>query len=163
MSLHDKFKWPEPDHEADEIIFRNVREHGCHVMGIIDADPAFSFSIGLYLNYSHPELIIFGMPSANARFVINHVRDHISDGRKFADGEICDDLFTDGDKICFWQVPFEAYRQYLGTACWFYAKSINAFPCLQIIWQDANHRFPWEAGCEPCVVKGQPLLKKMAS
>jgi len=49
--MHDKFEWPEPDHEADEIIFRNVREHGCHVMGIIDADPAFSFSIGLHLNY----------------------------------------------------------------------------------------------------------------
>jgi hypothetical protein len=104
--------------------------------------------------------MIFGMPGENARIVINHVRDHISDGRKFSDGEICGDLFTHGDKICFWQVPFEAYPEYLGTACWFYKKSGIVFPCLQIIWQDADHRFPWEEGCAPYVVKDQPLLKK---
>jgi hypothetical protein len=163
MSPHDKFVWPKPENEVDERIFRNVRKHGCHIVDIIDADPKFAFSIGLFLNYGHPEFIIFGMPSDNAQTVINHVRDHVADGQKFADGDICDDLFTDGDKICFWQVPFEAYPEYLGTACWFYGESGLVFPCLQIIWQDANHRFPWEAGCQPYVIKGQPLLKKMAS
>jgi hypothetical protein len=162
MSLHDKFVWPKPDHEADEIIFRNVRKHGCHIVNIVDAVPLFSFSIGLYLNYSHPELMIFGLPSGDAAAVINHVRDHVSDGRKFSDGEMCDDLFT-GDKTCFWQVPFEAYPKYLGTAYWFYKESGIVFPCLQIIWQDASHRFPWEEGCAPYVIKAQPLLKKLAS
>jgi uncharacterized protein DUF4262 len=161
--MHHEFEWPEPDHEADEILFRNVRSHGCHIVGIDDGDPPFAFSVGLFLNYGHPELIIFGLPSENAQIVINHVRDHVSDGRRFADGDICDDLFGDGDKICFWQVPFEAYRQYLGIACWFYAKSMIAFPCLQIIYQDANHRFPWEVDCQPHVIKGQPLLKKTIS
>ena len=160
--MHDNFEWPEPDHEADEILFRNVRKHGCHIVGITDADPAFAFSIGLYLNYRHPKLIIFGLPSDDAQAVINHVRDHVSDGRKFADGDICDDLFTDC-KICFWQVPFESYREYLGIARWFYGKSGLVFPCLQMIWQDANQRFPWEQGCEPYVIKAQPLLKKTVS
>jgi len=161
--MHHEFEWPKPDHEADEILFRNVREHGCHIVAITDAVPAFFFSIGLYLNYGHPELVIFGMPADNAQFVINHVRDHVSDGRKFVDEEICDDLFTDGDKICFWQVPYEAYPKYLGTAIWFYRKSNIVFPCLQIFWQDANHRFPWDPGCQPYVIEGQPLLKKIVS
>jgi len=81
--MHDDFEWSEPDHKADEILFRNVRKHGCHIVGITDADPAFAFSIGLYLNCRHPELIIFGLPSDDAQAVINHVRDHVSDGRKF--------------------------------------------------------------------------------
>jgi len=160
--MRDDFEWPEPDHEADEIIFRNVREHGCHIVGVPDGNPPFAFSIGLLLNYSHPEFIIFGMPTDNAGLVINHVRDHVSDGRKFTDGDICNDLFTDCN-ICFWEVPFEAYRHYLGTARWFYGKSGLVFPCLQMIWQDANQRFPWEEGCEPYVIKSQPLLKKIVS
>jgi Domain of unknown function (DUF4262) len=163
MSLHEKFVWPKADHEADERIFHNVRQHGCHIVDIVDGTPRFAFSIGLYLNYGHPELMIFGMSGDDAQFVINHVRDHVSDGRKFVDGEICDDLFTDGDKICFWQVPHEVYPEYLGIAMWFYQKSNIVFPCLQMIWQDADHRFPWDAGCHPYVIEGQPLLKKMAS
>jgi hypothetical protein len=161
--MHDDFEWPEPDHEADEALFRNIREHGCAIVTITDADPAFAFSIGLFLNYNHPELMIFGLSSDAARDVIDYIREHVSEGRKFTDGEVCDDLFTGDDKICFWQVPVEAYRKYFGTARWFYGKSGLAFPCLQIIWQDASHRFPWEAGCDPRVIEAQPLLKKMVS
>jgi hypothetical protein len=54
------------------------------------------------------------------------------------------------------------YPEYLGTAIWFYRK-LGPFPCLQIIWQDVNRRFPWEEGCIPEVKADQPLLKKMVS
>ena len=163
MSLHDKFKWPEPDHETDEIIFRNVRQYGCHIVGIGDAKPPFDFSIGLYLNYGHPELIIFGLPSDNATGIINDVRDRAAAGHTFADGDLSDDLLQEGYKACFRQVPFDVYGDYLGTACWFYAPSWIAFPCLQIIWSDKNGRFPWEEGCVPGVKARQPLLTKMVS
>jgi hypothetical protein len=163
MSLHDKFVWPEPDHEADEIIFRNVRKHGCHIVGIGDGNPPFDFSIGLYLNYGHPELIIFGLPSDNATGIINDVRNRAAAGEKFTDGDVSDDLLDEGFKACFWQVPVDAYRDYLGTACWFYAPSWIAFPCLQIVWSDQNGRFPWEEECLPHVKERQPLLKKMVS
>jgi Domain of unknown function (DUF4262) len=159
----DSFKWPEPDHEADEIIFRNVRKHGCHILGIPDAEPRFDFSIGLYLNYGHPELIIFGLPSGNSTGIINDVRNRAAAGHKFSDGDISNDLLEEGFKVCFWQVPFDVYRDYLGTACWFYAPSRIAFPCLQIVWSDQNGRFPWEAGCLPHVKERQTLLKKMMS
>jgi hypothetical protein len=47
----DDFKWPEVEDDADELILRNVRKHGCHIVGIWDAEPRYSFSIGLYFNY----------------------------------------------------------------------------------------------------------------
>jgi Domain of unknown function (DUF4262) len=99
MSLHDKFKWPEPDHEADEVIFRNVRKHGCHIVGIADGEPPFEFSIGLYLNYGHPELIIFGLPSSNASGIINDVRNRAAAGEKFFDGSISDDLLDEATRF----------------------------------------------------------------
>jgi hypothetical protein len=69
---------------------------------------------------------------------------------------------TDGYKLCFWNVPLLVYPKYLGTAIWFYRES-DPFPCLQIIWQDVNRRFPWEEGCIPEVKADQPLLKKLVS
>ncbi len=160
--MHHKFEWPKPEHEADEIIFRNVRKHGCHVVGILDGEPPYLFSIGLFANYGHAELAIFGLRSDNAQIIINDVRDRVAADHKFVDGDVCDDILEDGYKLCFWQVPFRAYPNYLGTACWFYQKCPLRFPCLQVIWQDRNRRFPWETGCLPDVKEAQPLLKSVS-
>ena len=159
----DNFKWPEPEHEADKIIIGNVQKHGCHILNIRDAVPEFAFSIGLFANYGHPEVILFATRPEDAQSIINDVRDRAAAGQKFADGDISDDFLENGYRIAFWHVPFTAYREYLGTACWFYAKSMIAFPCLQIIWEDRNRRFPWEAECLPDVKADQPLLKKLVS
>jgi hypothetical protein len=161
MSEAYRFEWPKAECEADDKILGNVRKYGCHIVGIPDAKPRFAFSIGLFANYSHPELIIFGLNSNNGSLIINDVRDRVAAGQKFADGDVSDDILADGYKVCFWQVPLDAYREYLGTAIWFYSKSPTSFPCLQIIWQDRNRRFPWEAGCIAEVKADQPLLKKV--
>lgn len=72
-------------------------------------------------------------------------------------------MLENGYKLGFWQMPFGAYPEYLGTAIWFYWKSRLAFPCLQVIWQDVNRRFPWDAECLPAVKEDQPLLKRTVS
>jgi len=162
MSKAYTFEWPKPEHEADETILQNVRKHGCHIVGVADANPHFAFSIGLFANYSHPEVIIFGLNSNNGPVIINDVRDRVAAGQKFADSDICDDILLDGYKVCFWEVPLVAYPKYLGAAIWFYAKSPLPFPCLQIIWQDRNRRFPWETGCIAEMKVDQPLLKTVS-
>ena len=154
-----KFEWPKPESEGDETIFCNIRKHGCQIVGIPDGNPPYHFSIGLFANYGHAELIIFGLRSDTAMTIINDVRDRVAGGHKFVDGDICDDILEGGYEICFWDVPLSAYENHLGTALWFYAKSPRPFPCLQIIWQDRNKRFPWEAGCVPEMRADQPLLK----
>lgn len=113
--MQDQFEWPESEHEADKVILRNVRNHGCHIAGIPGANPPFAFSIGLFLSYGHPELIIFGQNSENAQAIINLIRDRVASGHEFVDGDISDDLLENGYKLGFWQVPFGAYPEYLGT------------------------------------------------
>ena len=156
-----QFEWRQPEEEADEIVLRNVRKHGCHIVGLPDGErgPGYAFSVGLFANYSHPELVIFGLGSDTSVKIINDVRDRVAAGHKFVDGDISDDILEGGYKVCFWDVPLKAYDSYLGTAIWFYAKSPRPFPCLQIIWQDRHGRFPWEPECIPEVKADQPLLK----
>lgn len=157
-----EFEWPKPEDNADETILRNVRTHGCHVVSIPDGNPHFTFSVGLFANYSHPELITFGLNGNSGHTIINEVRDRVAAGQRFSDGDVADDILIDGYKVCFWYVPLEAFREYLGTAIWLYSKSPIPFPCLQIIWQDRNRRFPWEDGCDPAVKADQPLLKMVS-
>lgn len=161
--MQDQFEWPEPEHGADEVILRNVRKHGCHIMGIEDADPPFAFSIGLFLNYGHPELIIFGQSAGTAQAIITLIRDQVAAGHQFVDGDVSDEMLENGYKLGFLQVPVGIYPRYLGTAIWFYGKTRLQFPCLQVVWQDVNRRFPWETDCSAAVKKDQPLLKRIAS
>jgi Domain of unknown function (DUF4262) len=165
--MHLEFEWPEPKNEGDVATLRHIREHGCSILNIpwggSEKEPPFSFSIGLFANYGHPELILFGISGKTAGAILNEIRFHVANGRKFVDGDIADDILGDGSKVCFWDVPLMAYPQYMGTALWFYDKCPIVFPCLQVIWQDDNYRFPWDTGCDPEVIVDQPLLKKMVS
>ena len=163
--MHHEFEWPKAKSKGDEETLRHVREHGCSVISIPweGKEPGYVFSVGLFANYDHPELILFGMHPENAHAIINDVRDRVAAGQKFADGDISDDFLMNGYKVCFWQVPLKVYPDYLGTAMWFYRNCRPVFPCLQIIWQDAKRRFPWEDECLPDVKADQPLLKKSVS
>jgi Domain of unknown function (DUF4262) len=155
--MFENFQWPKPEQEADEILIRNVRERGCHILGV-DAHPPFSFSIGLALNYGQPEIIIVGIASNQAAQMINIVRDEAAKGKIYADGEISPDILVNGH-VCFVEVPLRRYDEYLGTAIWFYRKSPRPFPCLQMVWPDRAGLFPWDAECNPAFKRDQPILK----
>jgi hypothetical protein len=161
--MHYKFEWPKPEGEADETIFHNIRQHGCHIVGILrdEQGPQYAFSVGLFANYGHAEIVIFGLRSDTALTVINDIRDRAASGHKFAAGDVCDDIL-EGHKVCFCEVPLPAYDCYLGTAIWFYAKSPRPFPCLQMVWPDRYGRFPWDPGCVPEVKADQPLLRSFS-
>jgi hypothetical protein len=158
--MFENFQWPKPEEEADEKLIDNVRERGCHILGV-DGHPPFSFSIGLALNYGQAEIVIFGMAPSKAAQIINIVRDEAASGKKFVDGDVSSDILVNG-KVCFLEVPLELYGEYLGTAIWFYRKSPRPFPCLQLVWPDRDGRFPWETGFDPIFKKDQPVLKTLS-
>jgi len=132
------FQWPKPEEEADEKLIYNVRERGCHILGV-DDQPPFSFSIGLALNYGQAEIVIFGLAPSQAAAIINIVRDEAASGKKYVDGDISSDILVNC-KVCFVEVPLELYGKYLGTAIWFYRKSPRPFPYLQLVWPDRDVR-----------------------
>jgi hypothetical protein len=159
----DKFEWPKPEHEADDKIIRNVRKHGCHIVGIMadEQGPPYAFSIGLFLNYGHPEIVIFGANRNDSAAFINDICDRAAKGKRYAAGDVSDDLVP-GCRLCFVDVPLERYGEYLGTAIWFYAKSPRPFPCLQLVWPDKEGRFPWQETFDPELKYWQPLMSSFS-
>ncbi|MDE2329432.1 MAG: DUF4262 domain-containing protein [Bradyrhizobium sp.] len=161
--MFENFQWPEPEEEADEILIRNVRERGCHILGVAaeKGSPPFTFSIGLALNYGQAEIIIFGMDPRKSARIINIVRDHAASGKKYVDGEVSSDILVNLN-VCFIEVPLDLYDEYLGTAIWFYRKSPRPFPCLQLVWPDRAGRFPWETGFDAAMKKDQTVLRSIS-
>jgi hypothetical protein len=159
----ESFEWPDVEEEADEIIIRNIRQHGCNVTGIPSSkdEPEYAFSIGLFVNYGQAEILIFGLDPKVATTLINDVRDHAAAGRRFIAGDVSDEILVD-HRVCFVEVPLQLYAKYLGTAIWFYRKSPRPFPCLQLVWPDRDDRFPWETGHDAILKKYQPILKSFS-
>src|ERR1017187_4159681 len=66
-----QFEWRRSEEEADEILFRNVRKHGCHIVSLPDGErgPGYALSIGLFANYCHAELVVFGLHPDDLAFI----------------------------------------------------------------------------------------------
>lgn len=151
---------PEPEDEDDVRMLENIRVLGwgaIHVEG--DADgPGFSFSVGFYHTWQHPEMLIMGLDVEKAHAILALAAEEVEGGRRYLGGELSDD-FLKGYACRLHQIPRESYPDYLGYARWLY--SGDDFPALQILWPDRAGRFPGEddfamAANQHLVQPGQP-------
>jgi len=153
------FQWPEPEDAHDEKLISDVREYGLHIINVFadDSGPGWSFTVGLFLNYSHPEVLIYGLKERQSHLILNDLRDHVATGETFLSGARTDALLQ-GHDVCFLDVPLEQYPDHLGYAMWFYRSLPEPFPCVQLVWPDKANKFPWEQGYDKSYSDLQPLL-----
>lgn len=155
------FAWQEPGGVGDVKMFRNILAHGCQVQAIEAAPPEYDFcySIGLYLNLLQPEILVIGVDGEQCTRFINLICRDALNGDLTTAESVRNDLFPDGRRIRFRQVPHERYFDYLGYGCWFYRSLFfrppvceHKWPLLQAIWADREGRFPDDANCDPRLV-----------
>ncbi len=148
---------PEPADENDRKLLADVEGHGWHVLGVEEDEegPAFAYSIGLYYNFKHPEVIVFGLPVRVMHLIINAVGEEVRSGKRFEHWDESDDVL-DGYQVAFRTVEPRHYREFLGFARWFYRG--DDFPVLQCVWPDSQHRYPWHPECKATLSHRQPLL-----
>ena len=156
----EKENHTEHDKIAKEAIVTNVEKFGCH-LALIDSNgylPAFAYSIGLYKNYGHPEIITFGLKTNVMGHLLNYARDEIKKGMAFKQGPTYSG-FLEGYKIQFLNVDKEYYPDYFGYAGWYYKNSWD-FPAIELIWPDKENRWPWEDSFNEHWKYKQPLLDR---
>ncbi|ENW07933.1 DUF4262 domain-containing protein [Acinetobacter beijerinckii] len=140
----------------------NIEKYGLQVIGISATDylPSFSYSIGLYENYQHPEIICFGLPTDLAYTIINDVANLIKNGKIIAlNQEYGDQIFKE-TRAQFLHVDVKNIEDYFGAALNYYQH--DNFPALQLVWADRNNKLPWEDGFEEKLIYDQPLLDRNA-
>jgi hypothetical protein len=156
MSL-DEFKLPEPENDADRKLLTDVRAGGWHVVLIPgDAEtPGWAFTIGLYANFDHPEIVVFGLPRHVAHPLLNEIGEQVKAGQRFESDQLSGGLLEGVD--CTFRLVRESwYPPFLGYANWFH-QGTN-YPVLQLIWPDKEQHFPWDASFREDWLFAQPLL-----
>ncbi len=113
---------------SDQQVLDDVAEHGWHVMNVLDLpdSPGWAYSIGLYQNFDHPEVVVFGLNAELMHSIINSVGNDIRAGKRFMDGRQYPELI-DAYSCIFKTVDVTWYYPFLGYANWFYKGT--DYPC----------------------------------
>lgn len=149
--------------KGDKQVLSDIEKFGWHVVIVSPEkeEPGFAFSIGMFKNYGHPEIIIFGLKNEVMHNVINSLGEDIKNGKKLATSIEYDNVL-DETKCIFVEVEKKNYKEYLGYALWYY-KNIE-FPVLQCVWPSkTTGLFPWDKEVAQIVKDYQPALYKMKS
>lgn len=126
--------------KREEKILHNVEEYGWQVCHIFDADgnePYFSYTLGLYETFGHPELIVIGQKRELCQTILNNLGEHIKDGDKFVAGQACENIL-EGYVCHLVEVAKIHFDEYVGQAIDFYGGS--NFPLLQVVWPAVETR-----------------------
>ena len=153
MDEHD----PRCEGGDDAKVFTDVAKYGWHVVRVLEKSetPGWAFSIGMYRNFNHPEVVVFGLNGDLLHSVINSIGEDVRAGKRFeVDGKYPD--LIEEYSCTFKPVNPVWYYAFLGYANWFYEN--QDYPVVQCIWPDRNGRYPWEKEFNPNWLWAQPLL-----
>jgi hypothetical protein len=134
---------PTPEDDVERRVLHDVSSSGCHVIKVMEDDsgPGFAYSVGLFHNFDHPEILIVGLDLTMMHGIINNLMDEIRNGTRFQPRRRTADILERFD--CeFREVAVSYYRELLGCATWFYRGT--DFPAFQCVWPDMQGHFPWE-------------------
>ncbi len=124
----------------------NIKQHRWLVFNIMEGsetEPAFSYTVGLFETFGHPEVMISGVKQEAAMSILNEIGHGVAEGLKREPGILHDDLL-EGYSCVLKPISSQLYETYFGRAFVFYGGL--AFPMLQCVWPDALKRFPGDVG-----------------
>lgn len=121
--------------------------------------PSFAYTVGLWKNYNHPEIISFGLTTKTLQSILNDAGEIAKAGQKIEVSKNYTDFFENSDTQ-FLKVDYQNISDYFGKAISYY-KTID-FPAIQLVWTDRNNKFPWENDFEQEFEFRQPLLDRNA-
>lgn len=134
----------------------SIKERGWVVMTITGEIP-FVYTIGLYKNFKHPEIMMTAAGAEQAS-LLNDLGEEIKAGKKFEVGKIYEED-EDTHRHIFVKVENKYRQEYFGKAIEFY-NGLH-FPVIQRVTADKQEILPWEEDCDPVVKFAQKILGRI--
>jgi hypothetical protein len=135
----------------------NIEKYGLSVQYVFDNEEnfQFSYSIGLYQTYQHPEIIIIGLEQELMHVVINNLAEDIKNGKRHEAYSWSPDVLDDFE-CYFIEVDKSNYDEYVLGDIRLYGG--NNFPLLQCIYPTLKGIYPWEKEWPEEIKNLQPIL-----
>lgn len=146
---------------GDQKLLDNVRQYGWHCMNVFgdDEHEPFSYTIGLFQTYGHPELLIYGLSEETSHAILCIAAEAAARGQPLNMNEPTGELL-EGYSCVFVPVPLKEYPEHVGFARWYYEG--DNFPIQQIVWPSKEGYFPWHANATDSFRAVQPVLGQHA-
>ena len=138
---------PDRFDETERRVVENVKKYGFHLWHVSPSadDDGFSYTVGLFDSYHHPELVIFGQKVDWRNSMIDFIVDQIREGKRFETGVLYPDLI-EGFHCRFDSISsVGSYRDFLGWDLWYYytvKRLKERVPVFQFVWPDMQGVFP---------------------
>jgi hypothetical protein len=147
---------------TEQKLIDDIASHGWHWIHIPaeGARVGYSFTVGLFQSYGHPELIVVGLPRQVAHDMLACCASAAQAGSPIDLTRPTDALLENG-ACAFAEVPASAYREYAGYALWYYEK--KPFPLYQIVWPSRVGLFPWHPEAPGSFREAQPVIGMSAA
>ena len=135
----------------------NIDIYGLQVQHVLEDEsgPGFSYSVGLFETYRHPEIIMLGLKQQLAHTLINDMANDIKEGKVFAPFTFAQDILDDFDCYII-EVDKVNYDSYVGQAQNYYGN--DNFPLIQCIYPTVKGIYPWEDEWPEEIKDLQPIL-----
>jgi hypothetical protein len=145
--------------EVDQKVMGDILTYGWSCIGVFptadDPGPSFSYTVGLDLNYDHPELVVVGISATPAHQILALAVNRIQDGSTFTAGTYSEEIL-DNYRAAFLKVEEIHHPIYpLSMATRLQGDEVTA---LQLLWPDQEGRFPWHPDFNPKFKEHQPML-----
>src|SRR5262245_35818580 len=116
--------------EAEQKLLADVAEYGWHVMKVLETEetPSWAYAIGLYKNFQHPEILVFGLDLDLMHHIVNAIGEDARRGKKFEANESYADLI-EKYQCSLRSVKHKWHSMFLAFASWFYEGA--DYPVLQ--------------------------------
>ncbi|MBS1527638.1 MAG: DUF4262 domain-containing protein [Bacteroidetes bacterium] len=138
-------------------ISENIEKYGLAIQPVFgdEENPQFSYSIGLYRTYRHPEIIMLGLNQELMSNIIDNIAEDIKNGKTYDAYSWSTGLLKDFE-CYFIEVDKANYGKYVLGDIRLYGG--NNFPLLQCVWPTTEGIYPWEDAWPDDMKKLQPLL-----
>jgi hypothetical protein len=140
-------------------VLANVERYGSHVQMVVGdpLHPPWTYTIGLWTSFGHPELAMFGIDGNQATLLLHLMAERVLKGERFEAGTSHGGVL-DEHPVRLAVVRPEWYAPYFGMAIDWY---MEEFPILQVLLPDRRGRFPEDPASEfrhtqPLLASGDP-------
>ena len=141
--------------ETEEFVRSGLKRSGWLQMGIPEKD--LTYTIGVMAKFKHPEIVVHGLPIDISSQLIKGVVSLIEGGGYFTPGVNYHNIAANYPAQ-FVAVDPRNHSRWLHWAVKMYDGEPGSLQAIQLVWCDANGKFPWEEGFRKKINELQWLL-----
>lgn len=139
-------------------VVATIRGTGYHKVGVfseVPGEPDYSYTVGMFHMFRHPEVVVFGLDIETEFAIIDTIADLVEAGTIFRDEETSLDILN-GTAVTFRKFAKAGYGDYLVQATNFYKS--DSYPVLVVTWPDRAGAFPWDKSSPEWLRARQPAV-----